>query len=79
VRDFNVDGRKALQESGVDLETVHQKVYSLNCNSIPFKAGEAARRVGRGHSSEEVLVMGMERRASVIRSDYFETTKRLGG
>ena len=33
---------------------------------ICSQSGEALPSVGRGHSSEEVSVMGMERRASVI-------------
>jgi RNA-directed DNA polymerase len=36
--------------------------------------GDVTRSVGRSHSSDEVSVMGMERRASVIQSNYFETT-----
>jgi hypothetical protein len=57
-------------------ETVHQKIYSLYGNSIPTKLEEATRSVGRSHSSDEVPVMGMERRASVIQSQYFETTQK---
>src|SRR5687767_13162671 len=34
----------------------------------------AARSVGRSHSSYEISVMEMERRTSVIQSNYFETT-----
>src|SRR5678810_105705 len=36
--------------------------------------GDVTRSVGRSHSSDEVSVMGMERRASVIQSNYFEAT-----
>jgi hypothetical protein len=36
--------------------------------------GDRVRSVGRSHNSEEFSVMEMERRASVIRSNYFETT-----
>jgi hypothetical protein len=35
------------------------------------KAGDATGSVGRSHSSEEVSVMEMERRASVIQSELF--------
>jgi hypothetical protein len=38
--------------------------------------GDATRSVGRSHSSDEISVMGMERRASVIQSQYFETTQK---
>jgi hypothetical protein len=41
---------------------------------ISSKMGDALRSVGRSHSSEEVSVMDMERRASVIWSYYFKTT-----
>ncbi|MBX3257687.1 MAG: hypothetical protein KF862_26400 [Chitinophagaceae bacterium] len=58
--------------------TVQQKFYSSYCNSIPAKSGEATGSVGRSHISEEVFVMKAERRASVIWSNYFETT-RPGG
>jgi hypothetical protein len=33
--------------------------------------GDATGSVGRSHSSDEVSVMGMERRASVIQSELF--------
>jgi hypothetical protein len=36
--------------------------------------GDVSGSVGRSHSSEEVSVMDMERRASVIWSYYFKTT-----
>ena len=36
--------------------------------------GDATGSVGRSHSSDEVSVMEMERRASVIQSQYFKTT-----
>lgn len=59
---------------------MQQKLNSSNCNSIPPKAGEATGSVGRNHSSEEVSVMEMERRVSVIWSKYFITTiKEMGG
>ena len=51
--------------------------YSSNCNSIPIKSEDAKESVGRSHSSNEVSVMGMERRASVIQSKYFKTTPKL--
>jgi hypothetical protein len=35
---------------------------------------DAKGSVGRSHSSDEVSVMEMERRASVIQSNYFKTT-----
>ena len=37
--------------------------------------GDRVRSVGRGHSSEEAPVMGVERRASVIQSNHFGTTE----
>jgi hypothetical protein len=78
VRGFLVDEPKALQES--IKETVQQKFYSSHCNSILLQTGEATKSVGRSHSSEEVPVMGIERRASVIQSQYFRTTiKTMGG
>jgi hypothetical protein len=40
---------------------------------------EATRSVGRSHSSDEVSVMEMERRASVIQSKYFRTTIKNNG
>ena len=55
------------------------KVYSSYCNSIPTKSGKATRSVGRSHSSDEIPVMGMERRASVIQSQYFRTTPPQAG
>jgi hypothetical protein len=67
--------RKLCKNSDTYRKTVHQKIYSSYCNSIPTKLGEATRSVGRSHSSNEVPVMGMERRASVIQSQYFETTQ----
>jgi len=39
--------------------------------------GDAKESVGRSRSSGEVPVMGMERRASVIQSNYFKTTPEL--
>ena len=57
-------------------ETVQQMFYSSYCNSIPTKLGKATRSVGRSHSSDEVPVIGMERRVSVIQSYYFETTQK---
>ena len=39
--------------------------------TIPVKLGDVTGSVGRSHSSDEVSVMGMERRASVIWSYYF--------
>lgn len=57
-------------------ETIQQRFYSSYCNSISPKVGEATGSLGRSHSSDEVPVMGMERGASVIRSDYFETTQK---
>jgi hypothetical protein len=78
VRGCLVDEPEALQES--KMETVQQKFYSSYCNSILLQTGEATGSVGRGHSSEEVPVMGMERRALVIQSQYFRTTiKTMGG
>jgi hypothetical protein len=74
VRGCFVDVPKALQESV--METVQQKFYSSYCNSISLQTGEATRSVGRSHSGEEIPVMGMERRASVIQSQYFETTQK---
>jgi group II intron reverse transcriptase/maturase len=44
-----------------------------------MKSGETTRSVGRSHSSDEVSVMEMERRASVIQSIYFETTVENNG
>ena len=35
------------------------------------QAGEATNSVGRGHSSDEVFIMKMERRASVIQLEVF--------
>jgi len=40
--------------------------------TIPAKPGEVSRSVGRSHSSDEVSVMDMERRASVIWSYYLK-------
>jgi hypothetical protein len=71
---FLVDEPKSFAGIRRLAETVHQKIYSLYCNSIPTKLGEATRSVGRSHSSDEVFVMKVERRASVIQSQYFETT-----
>jgi len=73
VRGCLVDVPKALQESPLagDCST---KFYSSNCNSISSQMRNATRSVGRSHSSNEVFVMKMERRASVIQSNYFETT-----
>jgi hypothetical protein len=59
---FPVDVPRALQESK---ETVQQKFYSSHCNSIPMKSGDATGSCVRSHSSDEVFVMKMERRASV--------------
>jgi len=42
------------------------------CYLIPVKPGDVSESVGRSHSSDEVSVMGMERRASVIWSYYFK-------
>jgi hypothetical protein len=42
--------------------------------SISSKMGDALRSVGRSRSSDEVSVMDVERRASVIWSYYFKTT-----
>jgi hypothetical protein len=47
-------------------------------NSMLRKAADATRSVGRSHSSEEIFVMKMERRASVIQPNYFETTLKGG-
>jgi hypothetical protein len=77
VRGFLVDEPKALQESII--ETVQQKLNSSYCNSIQFQTGDATRSVGRSHSSDDVPVIGMERRASVIQSQYFITTIKMGG
>jgi hypothetical protein len=55
-------------------KTVHQMIYGSDCNSISLQMGEAMRSLGRSHSSDEIPVMGMERRASVILLKYFETT-----
>jgi hypothetical protein len=75
VRGYLVDVPKALREVFFFFRTtVQQKFYSSYCNSISLQTGEATRSVGRSHSSEEVPVMGMERRASVIQSQYFRTT-----
>jgi hypothetical protein len=41
--------------------------------------GNAIRSVGRSHSNDEVPVMGMERRTSVIQSKYFKTTIKING
>lgn len=71
---FLVDALKALQESK---ETVQQKLYSSYCNSIPMKSGDATGSCVRSHSSDEVFVMKMERRASVYQSYYFKTTSVL--
>ena len=71
--------QKALQESRHRRETVQQKFYSSYCNSIPTESGETTRSVGRSHSSDEIPVMGMERRTSVIQSQYFRTTIKNNG
>ena len=42
------------------------------CYLIPVKPVDVSESVGRSHSSDEVSVMGMERRASVILSYYFK-------
>ncbi len=42
--------------------------------TISAKPGDMLGSVGRSHSSDEVSVMDMERRASVIWSYYFKTT-----
>ena len=68
--------QKLCRNSDIKRETVQQMFYSSYCNSIPMKSGEATSSVGRSHSSDEVPVMGMERRASVIQSQYFETTQK---
>jgi hypothetical protein len=47
------------------------KDYSSYRNSILSKIGKATRSVGRSHISDEVFVMKMERRASVIQSKLF--------
>jgi hypothetical protein len=52
--------------------------YGLNSNSMLLKAANATGSVGRSHSSEEVFVMKMERRASVIQPAYIETTLKGG-
>lgn len=44
-----------------------------------LKPEDAKESVGRSHSSDEVAVMAMERRASVIQSNYFKTTPMLSG
>jgi retron-type reverse transcriptase len=49
-------------------------VLQYYCNSILTQSGDATGSVGRSHSSDEVFVMKMERRTSVIQSNYFETT-----
>jgi len=52
--------------------TVRQKTYSSYCNSILSQTGEASAAAdGRSHRSDEVAVMAMERRASVIRLELF--------
>lgn len=40
-------------------------------NNSAVRAGDATGSVGRSHSSDEVSVMEMERRALVIQSQYF--------
>ena len=70
---FAVDVQNALQEL-LHWRTVSQLTYSSYCNSIPVRPEDATASVGRGHSSAEVSVMDMERRASVIWSYYFKTT-----
>ncbi|MDQ6812377.1 MAG: hypothetical protein M3040_01355 [Bacteroidota bacterium] len=69
---FTVDVQNALQEL-LYWRTISQKMYGSYCNSIPVVPGDATASVGRSHSSEEVSVMDMERRASVIWSYYFKT------
>jgi hypothetical protein len=71
-----VDVPKALQKFRYLLEDCSSKDIQFICNSIPTKLGEATRSVGRSHSSDEIFVMKMERRASVIQSQYFETTQK---
>ena len=51
--------------------TVRQKTYSSYCNSISIKSGNTTGSVGQSHSSDEVSVMEMERRALVIQSELF--------
>ncbi|MEJ7678380.1 MAG: hypothetical protein WKG06_11075 [Segetibacter sp.] len=46
--------------------TIRQKTYSSYCNSILPQARDAINSVGQSHSSDEVSVMEMERRALVI-------------
>ena len=53
---------------------VLQFILQLNLMQVRDAKGS----VGRSRSSDEVSVMGMERRASVIQSDYFKTTCRGG-
>jgi hypothetical protein len=74
VRGCLVDVRKLCRNYNGSCKTVDQRKYGSYCNSILPKAGEATESVGRSHSSEEVFVMKMERRTSVIQSQYFRTT-----
>jgi hypothetical protein len=59
---FAVDVQNALQELRYR-RTVSQMTYGSYCNSIPVRPGDATVSVGRSHSSDEVSVMDMERRA----------------
>ncbi|MBX2947296.1 MAG: hypothetical protein KF725_15815 [Cyclobacteriaceae bacterium] len=51
--------------------TVGQQDNSSDGNSILIQSGEATKSLGRSHISEEVFVMKMERRASVIQLEVF--------
>jgi hypothetical protein len=74
---FLVDVLKALQEFRYLSEDCSSKdiQFILQLN-FRHRRREATRSVGRSHSSDEVFVMKVERRASVIQSQYFETTQK---
>ena len=74
MRGFPVNVQKLCRNSDSYYRTVLQKYYSSYCNSIAAKPGDVTGSVGQSHSSEEVSVMGMERRALIIQSNYFNNS-----
>ena len=62
-----IDVLTCFAETPNNRETIRQKTYGSYCNSIPAKPGDAINSVGQSHSSYEVSVMEMERRALLIR------------
>jgi hypothetical protein len=61
-----IDVRTCFAGMSLRRQTIGQKTYSSYCNSILPQAGDAINSVGQSHSSVEVSVMEMERRALVI-------------